>query len=92
MDDISEMAEKLAANSVVTKALGRYLEMVLTAVYEDEIKPLRKALEGIAANTCCDKCREASLVASAALGQAHKLPGHAETMASLDSLTLRRSR
>ena len=67
MTDISEMAEKLASNSVVTKALGRYLEMVLTAVYEDEVQPLRKALESIAANTCCDKCQEAALVAKAAL-------------------------
>ena len=45
----------------------RYLEMVLTAVYEDEIKPLRKALESIAANTCCDRCQEAALVAKTAL-------------------------
>ena len=32
-----------------------------------EIERLREALESIAANTCCDKCQEAALVARAAL-------------------------
>ncbi len=31
------------------------------------VKPARKALESIAANTCCDKCQEAAFVARAAL-------------------------
>ena len=33
-----------------------------------EIERLRGALESIAANTCCDKCQEAALVAKRALG------------------------
>ena len=32
-----------------------------------EIERLREALQSIAANTCCDKCQEAALVAKAAL-------------------------
>ena len=75
MTDISEMAQKLASDSVVTKALGRYLEMVLTAVYEDDVAPLRKALESIAANTCCEKCQEAALVARKALGASNITKG-----------------
>jgi hypothetical protein len=35
------------------------------ALYED-------ALKSIAANTCCDKCREAALVAEAALKRAEQ--------------------
>jgi hypothetical protein len=33
----------------------------------DRIEALEKALRSIAANTCCDKCQEAALVARAAL-------------------------
>ena len=33
----------------------------------DEIERLRAALRSIAANACCDSCREAALVARAAL-------------------------
>ena len=33
----------------------------------DEIERLRVALRSIAANACCDSCREAALVARAAL-------------------------
>ncbi len=35
--------------------------------YVAEVERLRAALESIAANTCCDKCQEAALVARAAL-------------------------
>ena len=35
----------------------------------DEIEKLRAALRSIAANTCCDRCQEAALVARAALGE-----------------------
>jgi hypothetical protein len=35
---------------------------------ENETSRLRKALESIAKNTCCDRCQEAALVAIAALG------------------------
>jgi hypothetical protein len=42
-------------------------------VTEDEIinriEQLEAALRSIAANTCCDKCQEAALVARAALGE-----------------------
>ena len=43
-DDISELAQRLARDCVVTQALGTYLEHVLRAVYDDEIAPLRAAL------------------------------------------------
>ena len=33
----------------------------------DEIERLRTVLASIAANTCCDRCQEAALVATAAL-------------------------
>ena len=64
--DISDLAQRLANNSVVTKALGRYLEMVLTAVYDDEIKPLRRALEAIYEEVVTST--RASMVARKALG------------------------
>jgi len=35
----------------------------------DRIEALEAALRSIAANTCCDKCQEAALVARAALGE-----------------------
>ena len=35
--------------------------------YQNRIAALKKALRSIAANTCCDKCQEAALVARAAL-------------------------
>ena len=34
----------------------------------DLVERLREALRSIAANTCCDRCQEAALVARAALG------------------------
>jgi hypothetical protein len=38
--------------------------------HDDEVrKPLVDALESIAANTCCDKCQEAALVAKSALAK-----------------------
>jgi hypothetical protein len=54
-------------------AIGRTFhemdEEVLIAQSADEIVKLRTALRSIAANTCCDKCQEAALVARAALGE-----------------------
>jgi alkylhydroperoxidase family enzyme len=38
-------------------------------LYPVEIAKLEAALRSIAANTCCDKCQEAALVARAALGR-----------------------
>lgn len=35
----------------------------------DRIEALELALRSIAANTCCDKCQEAALVARTALGE-----------------------
>jgi hypothetical protein len=35
-----------------------------------ELETLRAALHSIAANTCCERCQEAALVAKAALGSA----------------------
>lgn len=37
--------------------------------YKSRIEQLEAALRSIAANTCCDKCQEAALVARAALGE-----------------------
>lgn len=37
--------------------------------YQNRIADLEKALRSIAANTCCDKCQEAALVARAALAE-----------------------
>ena len=38
--------------------------------YDAEIERLRDVLESIAANTCCEPCQEAKLVAKAALKEA----------------------
>lgn len=38
----------------------------------DRIETLEAALRSIAANTCCDKCQEAALVARAALAEEKK--------------------
>lgn len=45
--NISELAQKLANECIVNRVLARYFEMMLTALYEDEIKPLRDALKFI---------------------------------------------
>jgi hypothetical protein len=37
------------------------------AVYSSEIERLRKELQSIAKNTCCDTCQEAAMVARKAL-------------------------
>lgn len=39
------LARELAAESIVTKSLARFLEQVFEAVHEQEIKPLREAAE-----------------------------------------------
>ena len=43
----------------------------------DEIRQYREALSSIAANTCCDKCREAALVAKDALSATTRRAGGA---------------
>lgn len=45
------------------------VEVVLASAHEREVAALRAALESIAANTCCDRCQEAALVARTALNQ-----------------------
>lgn len=45
-------------------AVDRFEENALLTA---EVMTLREALESIAANTCCDRCQEAALVAAAAL-------------------------
>ena len=47
--------------SFVTELEGRCADL------EAEIARLREALQSIAANSCCDKCQEAALVARQAL-------------------------
>jgi len=37
-----ELADQLAAKSIVTKALGRYLLQVVTAIHEESVQPLEK--------------------------------------------------
>ena len=39
-----------------------------------EVERLRAALASIAANTCCDSCREAALVAQAAIRNTDHVP------------------
>ena len=67
---------------------------------EQRIAILSDALKSISKNTCCDNCREAANVARAALAayvglaretpaELHPLPGHDETMAGLEALTIR---
>lgn len=36
-----QLARELANNSIVNKALARYIEQILEAVFEDTIQPLR---------------------------------------------------
>ena len=43
-----------------------------------EVERLRAALASIAANTCCDSCREAALVAQAAIRNTYHVPGSPE--------------
>lgn len=40
-----QMASDLAHNSIVTKALARYIEQIMESVNEDVIQPLRDQIE-----------------------------------------------
>lgn len=55
-----QMAKQLADNSIVNKALARYIEQVLEAVNEDTIQPLRDEIERL--QTALDKCQKALAV------------------------------
>lgn len=57
-----ELADKLAQNSVVTKALARYLHQVLEHVDQTQIKPLESALRAILAEPFgCPFCDSGTL-------------------------------
>lgn len=43
--EIKEMANKLARDCIVTKALGRFLFQVMQAIHEDQIVPLQNELK-----------------------------------------------
>jgi hypothetical protein len=43
-------------------------------IAEERIVKLETALRSIAANTCCDRCQEAALVARQALGEITRIP------------------
>lgn len=60
----SEAADRIEASGDALKvSLETCMEM------SERNKELEAALRSIAANTCCDKCQEAALVARAALGE-----------------------
>lgn len=46
---VKQMARELANNSIVNKALARYIEQILEAVNEDTIQPLRDEIERLRA-------------------------------------------
>jgi hypothetical protein len=56
----AQMARELANNSIVNKALARYIEQILEAVNEDTIQPLRDEIERL--QTALDKCQKALAV------------------------------
>jgi len=56
--------------ALMNKNTAEAISIIDTAIAE-AVKPLVEALNSISANTCCDKCQEAALVASNALS-AHR--------------------
>jgi cell division protein FtsB len=63
----AENARLRAENAKLAASNHAYLSDYQEA--RGEIEKLRAALRSIAANTCCDRCQEAALVARAALGE-----------------------
>ena len=68
--------EPIGPNETPAEAIKRLIKfrvytgcIVERDAFKDEIEKLRAALRSIAANTCCDLCQEAALVARAALGE-----------------------
>ena len=68
---IEATAQEMAAE---IERLAGILDRLRIAYAEKDAEAdrLREALESIAANTCCDKCQEAALVARAALAKEDK--------------------
>ena len=65
--ELREARERIAELEAAIKAWDVPPLLVRIAKLEQQLAELRKALESIAKNTCCDRCQEASLVAQAAL-------------------------
>jgi hypothetical protein len=63
-----QLAAKDELHVAALRILERHHEKQLASERE-KVKVLVEALESIAANTCCDKCQEAALVAKAALAK-----------------------
>jgi hypothetical protein len=57
------------ASKIASRGQNGQLPVLVFANGKDRIEALEAALRSIAANTCCDKCQEAALVARAALGE-----------------------
>jgi t-SNARE complex subunit (syntaxin) len=66
--------DEALVSAVVTQAIDerwptysvKWNKAILSVIKQAK-KPLERALKSIAANTCCDRCQEAALVAQAAL-------------------------
>ena len=67
MIKMSDIVERLRGVAHTYDEYGVHSEIELEAA--QEIEKLRAALRSIAANTCCDRCQEAALVARSALGE-----------------------
>lgn len=55
---VKQMARELANNSIVNKALARYIEQIIEAVFEDTIKPLRDENERLRSAISSSTSRE----------------------------------
>jgi chromosome segregation ATPase len=75
IEDANAEREQLQAENARLRAENAKLAASNHAYLSDyqeargEIEKLRAALRSIAANTCCNRCQEAALVARAALGE-----------------------
>jgi hypothetical protein len=56
--------------TMTENSLGGYVKYEDYDALRGEVERLRETLQSISANTCCDRCREAALVARAALAGA----------------------
>ena len=64
---LQERVEELEANQQTqAQVIVNYMDEEQRLL--DKVEQLRAALESIAANTCCERCQEAALVAREALG------------------------
>ena len=53
-----QLARELANNSIVNKALARYIEQIIEAVFEDTIQPLRDENERLRSALSSSTSRE----------------------------------